>query len=141
MTEQAVRNIGVYVATALLPPIADAVYQYLSMRMVAGTPIDWGQLTMITLVSAIGAYITATRPKAGHEVQSELIDSVGHTTATTVLADTAAAQIAGVQMTPFTPAQIRQIAEAMHEPVANDLEARMKTTAVAGDSEPPTGGA
>jgi hypothetical protein len=126
--DPAIRNIAVYAATALLPPLADAIYQYLSTRMVTGTPVDWGQLVMIAMVSVIGAYIASTRPKAGHETQSELIDSVGHATATTVLADTAAAQVAGTQMTPFTPAQVRQIAEAMHEPVANDLVARMKTT-------------
>jgi hypothetical protein len=126
VTDPAIRNIAVYIATALLPPLADAIYQYLSTRMVTGTLVDWGQLVMIAMVSVIGAYIASTRPKAGHETIAELADSVGHSAATTVLADTAAAQVAGTQMTPFTPAQVRQIVEAMHEPVANDLVARMK---------------
>jgi hypothetical protein len=123
-----VRNILVYVATAILPPVADGVYQYLQAQSIAGKPIDWGQVAMVALLALLASYINATRPKAGHAEQAALIDAVGHTTATTVLTDTAAAQISGTQMTPFSAEQVRQIVDALHEPVSNELEARMQAT-------------
>jgi hypothetical protein len=123
------RNALVYVATAILPPTADGVYQYLQSRTSAGQPIDWGQVLVIALMAALAAYVASTRPKAGHEEQAALIDSVGHATATTVLTDTVAAQVAGTQMTPFTAEQVQQLVSALHAPVSDELEARMRETA------------
>ena len=77
-------------------------------------------------MSAMAAYLTSTRPKAGHVEIAELTDAVGHAAAKTVLSEAVAAQIAGVASTPFTPEQVTQLVAALHEPVTTDLEARMK---------------
>lgn len=135
MTRAQGENIAWYVGFAFAGALV-ATGLKLAVVLPGDAPIPWRDLAGLFLLTFFGALTTTggamTRPKAGHEVQSALVDSVGHTTATTVLVDTAAAQIAGTQMTPFTPAQVRQIAEAMHEPVANDLEARMRETPAEG---------
>lgn len=124
-----VRNLLVYVATAILPPVADAAYQAIQAQTVAGKTIDWSQVAIVALLALLSSYVASTRPKAGHAEISELADSAGHAAAKTALTETVAAQIAGVASTPFTPAQVAQLVDALHEPVATDLEARMKATA------------
>jgi hypothetical protein len=69
----AIRNALSYVIVFLLPPVADAVFQYL--RAHPGEPIDWQQLAYVAAMSAVAAYVASTRPKAGHEELSAQADA------------------------------------------------------------------
>jgi hypothetical protein len=100
-------------------------------NVLSGTgAIEWRPLAAVfvstffgTLATTVGASFL---PKNGHAEIAALADSAGHAAATTALADTVAAQIAGVASTPFTAEQVQQIVAALHAPVADDLEQRMK---------------
>jgi hypothetical protein len=70
----AIRNALSYVVVFLLPPVADAVFQYL--RAHPGEPIDWQQLAYVAAMSAVAAYVASTRPKAGHEMLSAQADAL-----------------------------------------------------------------
>lgn len=70
---------------ALLPPVGDAVYQYLVSRMVANQPMDWHQVGMVALVAAVGAFVASTRPKAGREDISAQVNEIGPNRARAIL--------------------------------------------------------
>lgn len=129
MTDLQARVYAQYALAALVGALL-ATGLLLGTTLSGTGAIEWRPLAAVfvstffgTLATTVGASFL---PKSSHIEQSALIDAVGHTAATTVLADTVAAQIAGTQMTPFTPTQVRQVAAAMHGPVVDDLEQRMK---------------
>jgi hypothetical protein len=69
----AIRNALSYVIVFLLPPVADAVFQYLQVNR--GQPVDWAQLGLVAFTSAVAAYGASTRPKGGHEELSAQADA------------------------------------------------------------------
>jgi hypothetical protein len=70
----AIRNALSYVIIFILPPVADAVYQYLQVNR--GQPVDWAQLGLVAFTSAVAAYGASTRPKGGHEMLSAQADAL-----------------------------------------------------------------
>lgn len=130
MTEQTIRNALVYLGVAIVPPIADAVYQALAAQMAGGKPIDWGQLGLVALMALLMAVVTANRAKIGHEqidAQADYLKaSAGIPKSEMVVLhqDEAVPVIAGG----FTPTQVAQLTDAMHIPtvgeIADELERR-----------------
>lgn len=88
---------------------------------------QWVVPILLALLNGVAMFL----PRVGHEDVAQLVDSVGHANATAALQDTAVAQATGTQVQVFTPEQIAQLAEALHAPVAADLEQRMRTTTLA----------
>lgn len=121
MTEQTIRNALVYIGVAIVPPVADAVYQALASQMAGGKPIDWGQLGLVTLLALLGAAVASQRPQVGHEAiaaQTNYLQAQGMPKREMVVLhqDEAAPALAGG----MTPTQVQQ--------VADELEMRLRAT-------------
>jgi hypothetical protein len=128
MTRAQIENIAWYVAFALAGALVTTGLK-LAAVLPGEAPIPWRELAGLFLLTFFGA-LTATggamtRPKYGHEEIASLADSVGHPTATSALESAAVTQVTGIPPE-LSNEQVQQIVAALHQPVAEDLERRMK---------------
>lgn len=136
MSELTIRNVLAYLSVFILPPVADAVYQYLQAQMAAGKPIDWGQVDLIALMALLAAVVAATRPRVGHEAIAAQVDylqagGMPKSEMTVLHQDEAVPALAGA----LTPGQVSQLVEALHDIVVAELEKRMRLTPMRGTQE------